>query len=224
MLELLGAVLWVWLIVAAWRWAAGHPEIRSVRRGLRHAAGFVLGVAVMTLAIPLQGIGAEPGEVAGWWGLLLSALAVAWLEWRIARHKRASGQGRAVRRPGPQGPSKKQARREAASAEARRREDAREEVQTPADTLPDGEWPDADEWISLGTGSVVEFTYRKSSGEQAERQVQVRQVKGRQFRGYCLKAGGLRTFRADRVVSPMVDVDTGEALSPLEWCRAAHGA
>jgi hypothetical protein len=42
------------------------------------------------------------------------------------------------------------------------------------------------------------------------------------FHGFCHHARGVRTFRIDRVVGPIVDRDTGEEQDPEVWMALAE--
>jgi|AntDeeMinimDraft_5_1070356.scaffolds.fasta_scaffold37302_1 predicted DNA-binding transcriptional regulator YafY len=76
-------------------------------------------------------------------------------------------------------------------------------------------------WESIDTARVA-FKYEDANGDKTAREVDVHQLSGDRFHGFCHHARGVRTFRIDRVVGPIVDRDTGEEQDPEVWMALAE--
>ncbi len=64
---------------------------------------------------------------------------------------------------------------------------------------------------SLGT---VAFTYADAAGDVTYRTVTLHSVTASHLKGECHDRGAERTFRTDRIIGDVVDVETGEVLKP----------
>lgn len=58
-----------------------------------------------------------------------------------------------------------------------------------------------------------------TEGEVTIRRVDVHAVTDYYIRGYCRKRRATRTFRLDRVIGDITDLDTGELIKPETWRR-----
>lgn len=65
----------------------------------------------------------------------------------------------------------------------------------------------------------VEFKYRDADGVVTLRRVTVHSVTPTYLKGECHERGAERTFRLDRIIDDLVDCQTGEVLSALQWVR-----
>lgn len=65
----------------------------------------------------------------------------------------------------------------------------------------------------------VQFTYQDAEGELTARRVTVHSVDATYIKGECHERQAERTFRIDRVVGEVLDLDTGELLSARKWAR-----
>lgn len=65
----------------------------------------------------------------------------------------------------------------------------------------------------------VQFTYQDSEGEITTRTVTVHSVSASHIKGECHDKLAERTFRVDRVVGEVLDLDTGELLAAKKWVR-----
>ncbi|RHW21711.1 hypothetical protein C2846_07100 [Pseudomonas jilinensis] len=63
----------------------------------------------------------------------------------------------------------------------------------------------------------MEFDYEDSAGNWSARQVNVLSVNDSYIKGVCLSKQAERTFRLDRVMSDITDLDTGEILDIDGW-------
>lgn len=63
----------------------------------------------------------------------------------------------------------------------------------------------------------VQFSYLDAGGAVTERRVQVTWRGTYSFEGFCHLRAEERTFRYDRIVGDVVDLDTGEVLSVEHW-------
>lgn len=63
----------------------------------------------------------------------------------------------------------------------------------------------------------VAFTYEDSEGRITERRVTVNSVSGIHIKGECHARGAQRTFRIDRILGDLIDLETGELLSVKKW-------
>lgn len=68
----------------------------------------------------------------------------------------------------------------------------------------------------LGT---IEFSYEDANGEITQRTVTVHSVDSTYIKGECHSRRAERTFRIDRVLGDVVDVETGEIFSPMGLSR-----
>ncbi|WP_287031367.1 WYL domain-containing protein [Pseudomonas sp. UBA6310] len=59
---------------------------------------------------------------------------------------------------------------------------------------------------------VVEFTYMDAEGDITNRRVTVHSITGTYLKGHCHERGAERTFRLDRIMGSVVNVQTGEIL------------
>ncbi|WP_139182041.1 hypothetical protein [Pseudomonas flexibilis] len=65
----------------------------------------------------------------------------------------------------------------------------------------------------------VEFKYRDADGVVTLRRVTVHSVTPTYLKGECHERGAERTFRLDRIIDDLVDCQTGEVLSALQWVK-----
>ncbi|MGH1450237.1 MAG: hypothetical protein ACRBBM_12580 [Pseudomonadaceae bacterium] len=65
----------------------------------------------------------------------------------------------------------------------------------------------------------VAFEYEDAEGNWTDRKVTVHAVDRRVIKGECHVARAERTFRLDRVMSNITDLDTGEILDVDVWAR-----
>lgn len=59
---------------------------------------------------------------------------------------------------------------------------------------------------------VVEFTYKDAEGDITSRRVTVHAITSTYLKGHCHERGAERTFRLDRIIGSVVNVQTGEIL------------
>lgn len=69
---------------------------------------------------------------------------------------------------------------------------------------------------SLGT---VAFTYEDSTGDVTYRTVTLHSVTATHLKGECHDRGAERTFRVDRIIGDVVDLETGEILRARTLAR-----
>lgn len=65
----------------------------------------------------------------------------------------------------------------------------------------------------------VAFEYEDSAGNWTDRKVTVHHVDPRCMKGECHAARAERTFRIDRIMSDITDLETGEILDVDDWVR-----
>lgn len=65
----------------------------------------------------------------------------------------------------------------------------------------------------------IAFDYEDATGAWTERTVTVHSVNRVHFKGECHDKHAERTFRLDRVMSDIADIDTGEILDVDEWVK-----
>ena len=65
----------------------------------------------------------------------------------------------------------------------------------------------------------VKFTYQDADGEITTRTVTVHSVTAAYIKGECHDKHAERTFRVDRVIGEVLDLDTGELLAARKWVR-----
>lgn len=73
-----------------------------------------------------------------------------------------------------------------------------------------------------GVLATVEFTYLSDKGELTERRVDVTAVDGPYIQAFCHLRREERTFRLDRIQGDVIDINTGEVMTPRAWrarCR-----
>lgn len=63
----------------------------------------------------------------------------------------------------------------------------------------------------------VDFIYEDAKGDTSSRMVTVHWVGDTTFKGECHDRKAERTFRLDRVIGDITDIDTGEVLDPEDW-------
>lgn len=66
---------------------------------------------------------------------------------------------------------------------------------------------------------TVQFDYQDEYGCQSSRLVSVHAITGGYLKGECHDRKAERTFKVDRIVSHIVNVDTGEILSAREFYK-----
>lgn len=71
---------------------------------------------------------------------------------------------------------------------------------------------------------IIKFTYEDSEGEVSERIVRFRYIEPHEngylyLTGFCHRAWQLRTFRVDRIISAITDLETGEIMKLEEWVK-----
>ncbi|MGS0943736.1 WYL domain-containing protein (plasmid) [Pseudomonas luteola] len=66
---------------------------------------------------------------------------------------------------------------------------------------------------------LVEFTYEDSKGAITSRKVTVHSVTHTYLKGKCHARKAERTFRLDRIIGDIVDLETGEILRPWEFAH-----
>ncbi|UGV31544.1 hypothetical protein LO767_03285 [Halopseudomonas aestusnigri] len=66
----------------------------------------------------------------------------------------------------------------------------------------------------------IAFEYEDADGNWTDRQVTVHSVTGAHIKGECHQRRAERTFRLDRILSDITDLDTGEVLSVKKWANA----
>ena len=64
---------------------------------------------------------------------------------------------------------------------------------------------------------IVAFTYQDSAGEISYRTVTVHSVSPAYLKGECHDRQAERTFRVDRIIGDLADVETGEITEPMVW-------
>lgn len=65
----------------------------------------------------------------------------------------------------------------------------------------------------------VQFTYQDAEGEITARTVTVHSVSAAHIKGECHDKHAERTFRVDRVIGDVLDLDSGELLAAKKWVR-----
>jgi predicted DNA-binding transcriptional regulator YafY len=65
----------------------------------------------------------------------------------------------------------------------------------------------------------VAFTYEDSAGDVTFRTVTLHSVTATHLKGECHDRGAERTFRVDRIIGDVVDLETGELLRPRSLAR-----
>ncbi|WP_312571392.1 WYL domain-containing protein [Stutzerimonas balearica] len=65
----------------------------------------------------------------------------------------------------------------------------------------------------------MEFTYRDSAGDVTSRTVTLHSVTATHLKGECHDRGAERTFRVDRIIGDVVDLETGEILRARALAR-----
>lgn len=68
----------------------------------------------------------------------------------------------------------------------------------------------------------IEFSYHDARGNASHRRVEVEAVDREYFQGHCHKAGAERTFVIGRVRGKVLDLDSGELLTPKTWAEEAR--
>lgn len=68
----------------------------------------------------------------------------------------------------------------------------------------------------------IEFDYVDRHGDKSHRHVKVSSIDDEYFEGICAEAGSTRTFVIGRVRGRVLDVETGELLSPNKWADKAR--
>lgn len=58
------------------------------------------------------------------------------------------------------------------------------------------------------------FSYMDSQGDTSTREVDVSHISAQNFTGWCHLRGEVRTFRWDRVMGDLMDLETGEVYKP----------
>ncbi|EEO27205.1 WYL domain-containing protein [Oxalobacter paraformigenes] len=71
---------------------------------------------------------------------------------------------------------------------------------------------------------MIRFTYEDSEGDVSERVVKFRRVEPHEngylyLTGFCHQAWQIRTFRVDRIIDTITDLETGEIIELEEWLK-----
>lgn len=98
-------------------------------------------------------------------------------------------------------------------------------------SLPDDLAEVLDSTASGGTVPIrsrtLRFSYEDSRGDESTREVDVSLISAQRFTGWCHLRAERRTFRWDRVVGDLLDLQTGELYKPRKAyseLRAQHAA
>ena len=71
---------------------------------------------------------------------------------------------------------------------------------------------------------MIRFTYEDSEGDVSERIVKFRHIEKHEngyiyLTGFCHQAWQVRTFRIDRIIDTITDLETGEIVKAEEWFK-----
>lgn len=72
--------------------------------------------------------------------------------------------------------------------------------------------------------NMIRFTYEDSEGDVSERIVKFRHIEHNEngyfyLTGFCHQAWQIRTFRIDRIIDTITDLETGEIVKAEEWFK-----
>lgn len=72
--------------------------------------------------------------------------------------------------------------------------------------------------------NMIRFTYEDSEGDVSERIVKFRHIEHNEngyfyLTGFCHQAWQVRTFRIDRIIDTITDMETGEIVKAEEWFK-----
>ena len=74
--------------------------------------------------------------------------------------------------------------------------------------------------------NMIRFTYEDSEGDVSERIVKFRHIEHNEngyfyLTGFCHQAWQIRTFRIDRIIDTVTDMETGEIIEVEDWLKRA---
>lgn len=238
MLFVLAAFIGAWVFTA--------KKLSKRHFVIRHAAGLIASLIAMVFAITISvdlGLTEKHGDAAETGGpatvFLAAFLAVlslliygaVKLLRQVARH--VKGEAKATVKPPPTTPAARQQQpgsgpKQTESSQgkpslASKKPRQKQAVPPPVAVRPPSRpTPLPQDSRAIRTGwsmGEIAFTYEDTNGNITSRTVTVHSVSTTYIKGECQDRQAARTFRVDRIIGDLVDLETGEILNPKKWAR-----